>query len=196
MTFKILFRLPCTLLLITYILMASCSNVELSPYQSILKEELDRGVRYDTLFHGLHFNMTSTHFYEHCFEMNRQGLFFQNSGAEEIIIKYDKDFKHPVEFIFYPDFEREQIAELSGYFYYPQGNGFNKEFYASRLQLELVKKLEEWYGGRPFLKVPGPDQYTGDAYVKIDGNRQIMLWNHSGNHRVLILFADLTKKVK
>ena len=192
MLFCILHRLTIVLVIITSIVMASCSNTELTPYQALLKEELNRGVRYDTLFHGLHFNMTSTLFYEHCFEMNRQGVFFQHGGAEEIIIKYDQDFKYPVEFIFYPEFENEQITELSGHFYYPMGTGFNKEFFAPKLQLEI----EEWYGGRPFLKVPGPDQYSGDAYAKIDGNRQIMLWNHSDNHRVMILFSDLTKKVK
>lgn len=162
----------------------------------MVKEELKRGVRYDTLFNGLHFNMTSTRFYEHCFEMNKRGVFYQHGGSEEIIIKYNTEFKYPVEFVFYPKFEDEQITELRGYFYYTQGNGFNKEYYAPRLQMELVGVIEGWYGERPFLKLPDPDQYSGDAYAKVDGNRQIMLWNHSDNHRVGILFSDLTKKVK
>ena len=195
MLFCILRRLSVILMIITSVIMISCSHAELTPYQAMIKEELNLGVRYDTLFNGLHFNMTSTRFYEHCFEMNQQGVFFQYGGSEGISIKYDQDFKYPVEFVFYPKFEKEQITELKGHFYYPQGNGFNKEFYAPRLQLELVKKIEEWYGGRPFLKVTGPDQYSGDAYAKIDGNRQIMLWNHSDNHQVMILFSDLTKKV-
>ena len=192
----ILRRLSVVLMIFTSVIMISCSHAEMTPYQSMLKEELKRGVRYDTLFHGLHFNMTSNRFYEYCFEMNQQGLFFQHGGSEEIIIKYNKDFKYPVEFVFYPKFEEEQITELKGHFYYPMGTGFNKEFYAPGLQLELVKKIEEWYGGRSFLKVQGPNQYSGDAYAKIDGNRQIMLWNHSDNHQVMILFSDLTKKVK
>ena len=155
-------------------------------------EELGRHVRYDSLLHDVYFEMPRLYFLEHAFEMNQCGIFFEQ-GADEIKIDFEDDFEYPVEFVFYPNFESEVISGLSGSFYYTYWNGFNREFWANKLQLELVQKMEEWYDGRPFIKIPGPDPTAGDAYAKIDGNRQIMLWNNIDNRRVMILYSDLTK---
>jgi len=70
------------------------------------------------------------------------------------------------------------------------------EYFASKLLPKVKRKIEEWYGGRLFIKIPGPKQSIGDAYAKIDGNRQILLWSDIDNRRVRILFSDLTRKLK
>lgn len=167
----------------------SCSK----SYETVIKEELGRQVRYDSLFHDVYFEMPRKHFLEHAYEMNQCGIFFAQ-GSGEIKIDFQDDFKYPVEFVFFPNFESEVISGLSGSFYYTYWNGFNREFWAIKLQLDLLQKMEDWYGGRPFIKIPGPDLAAGHAYAKIDGNRLIMLWNNIDNRRVMIMYSDLTKE--
>ena len=172
------------------LILSSCTSFQ--SYEGVLEQEMARGVRYDSLFYGLYFNMPSEQFFEHGFNMNRQGIFFQYSGQQKIKIEYPDEFSYPVEFVFYPLFEKDVIRGLEGYYSYTAWNGFNKAYFAENLQLELVKKLEEWYGGRSFLKLTDPSSLSGDVYVKIDGNRQISLSNSFDHHRVEILFTDLS----
>ena len=47
--------------------MANCSRPE--SYKAVVAEELAKGVCYDSIFHGLYFNMSSDQFYDHSFEM-------------------------------------------------------------------------------------------------------------------------------
>jgi len=183
--------LPNLLALFAAILAANCSRPE--SYKAVVEEELAKGVCYDSIFHGLHFNMSSDQFYEHSFQMNQHGIFFQHGGSQEIKIDFKEEFKSPVEFVFYPNFEDEVIVELKGSFYYTLWNGFNKEYFAQNLQLELIPKLERWYEGRPFIKISSAPSSIGDTYVKVDGNRQIKLSNSFDNHKVEILFSDLNK---
>lgn len=169
--------------------LSGCSKS--NEYYAILEEEVGSGMRYDSLFYGLHFNMTSPQFYDHCFEMNQQGIFFQNNMNAEVQIVFNEEFEYPVVFNFFPNLEKSLIQELRGHFYYKNWNGFNKKFSAGNLQLELVTTMEKWYGGRPFIKVSHPQEFIGDAYVKIDGNRRITLYNNIDSRKVEVWYTDL-----
>ena len=57
-------------------------------YDDILERELAKDVRYDSLFYGIHFNMTTPAFLAHCFEMNQQKIFFQYGVGSEVIVKF------------------------------------------------------------------------------------------------------------
>lgn len=165
-------------------------------YNEILEEEMARGIRYDSLFYGLHFNMTSQQFFEHCFEMNQQGIFFQNNMNSEVQIMFNDEFKYPVVFNFFPNLEKSLIQELRGHFFYKNWNGYDKNYSAQSLQLELVTAMEKWYGGRPFIKVSHPQKYIGDAYVKIDGNRRITLYNNVDSRKVEVWYTDLSSVLR
>ncbi len=162
----------------------------------MVKEEVENGKRVDELFEGLHFNMTLDRFHAHCFRKNAEGIFYQHGGNEEMLMYIENDFDLAVEFVFFPVFEREIIVGLSGYFYYPRWNAFRKELFAPVLQDKLVKKLEEWLGGRPFIQLPGATEPLEKRYVKVDGNRHLVLRNNVDNRRVEILFTDLRKDPK
>jgi hypothetical protein len=58
-------------------LLAGACNPK-NKYEEMVEAGLVIKVRYNSLFFGLHFNMTPHDFYEYCFEMNQQGIFFQN----------------------------------------------------------------------------------------------------------------------
>ncbi len=174
----------------------ACSHPNLTPYQAMVKEEVESGKRVDELFEGLHFNMTLDRFEAHSFKMNQEGLFFQHGGSREVILYMDNQFDERVDFVFYPTFEREIIVGLSGYFWHPNWNGFRKELFASVLQEKLVIKLQEWLGGRPFIELPGASVPLEKKYAKVDGNRHIVLRINPDNRKVEILFTDLRKDPK
>ena len=178
------------------IVFISCSESKLTPYQAMVKEEVESGKRVDNLFEGLHFNMTRERFEDHSFRKNKEGIFYQHSGNEEMIMYIENDFEISVDFVFFPTFEREIIVGLSGYFSYLQWNAFRKELFAPVLQEKLVKKLEEWLGGRPFIQLPATDEPLENMYMKIDGNRHIILRNNVDNRRVELLITDLRKDPK
>lgn len=160
-------------------------------FEEVVTEELARNVKFDSLFYGLHFNMPMKEFYDHSFDMNQKGIFFQNNMNVEVIIHYDKDFSAPVDFVFFPDTSFPTIQKVDGHMMFRQWAPFNKEYPASKLQEELKKKMEDWYGGRDFIKIKHPKGHWPYAYVKVDGNRKILLYRSFDDQKVEVAFENL-----
>ncbi len=154
--------------------------------------EQDNAVRYDSLFFGIHFNMTREAFFDYCFEMNQKGLFFQSPNGTEVQYKFKDEFKYPVVFNFYPDLRDTTIHEVRSSFYYETWTPFQKKFSADSLQLEVVDLLEDWYGGS-FDKIRNPQAILGAIYEKTDGNRKITVSNNIDSRKVEVRFEDLSK---
>lgn len=55
-------------------------------YERRLKRELASGTRYDSLFMGLSFGMTSEEFYTHCWGLHRDSLVRQ--GLANVSVQY------------------------------------------------------------------------------------------------------------
>ena len=55
-----------------------------NPYLSLEKKELSSGVRYDSLFLGVKFGMTSKEFYAHCWDLNREKLVSQGPSNNSV----------------------------------------------------------------------------------------------------------------
>ncbi|MFS4418005.1 hypothetical protein [Maribacter sp. 2307ULW6-5] len=159
-------------------------------------EELARNVAFDSLFYGLHFGMTMQDFYDHSYDMNQEGIFFQNNMNVEVIIHYDEDFSSPVDFVFFPDTSYPTIQKVDGYMMFRQWAPFTKEYPASKLQEELKEKMEEWYGGREFIKIEHPKGHWPYAYAKVDGNRKIVLYRSFDDQKVEVVFENLNAKHK
>ena len=173
------------------ILIVSSGCREKETYDEILKKELSKGVRYDSLFYGLHFNMTTPRFAQHCIDMNALGVFFPNSGQSQIIIKFQNEFEFPVNFVFFPNLEKDRIQKIQGSFNYYGSYASSKDRNAKILILELVEQMTHWYGGRAFIKQPHPLKLLGYRYIKIDGNRKITLEENLDNVHVDVIFEDL-----
>ncbi len=176
---------------IVFLLFMGCSKT--MTYEDVLAEELAKDVRYDSLFYGIHFNMTTPAFLDHCFEMNQKKIFFQYGAGSEVIVKFDEEFKFPVEFKFSPNLEKHLIQKLQGRFLYIGRNPFNNERGSDVLILDLVRQMEVWYGGRKFIKISPVDKWLTDRYVKIDGNRKITLEQNLVTGEVQVLFEDLKR---
>ena len=184
-------------LIVTMIASIMCTHCAESPsYEEIVARELSSGERHDSLFMGIHLNMHMQTFYDHCFEMNQKGLFFKKPGSVDVMYTFEEDFSAPVEFVFFPHGGHVLIQEVRGHMIYKKWTPFTKEFNAEKLQEELKEKMEEWYGGRPFIKMDHPQGYWPYSYVKIDGNRKIQLYRSFDDSKVEVVFENLDRRWK
>jgi hypothetical protein len=159
-----------------------------SEYHKMVIRELAKGVRYDTLFFDISLGMTSEDFYSHCWDLNREGLIRQ--GASNTTVYYQvKDFKYPAGMDFYPAFYKDRIYEMPVVFSYDGWVPWNKSQQADSLKIEVLDLMEEWFG-TGFIEIENPNYNGGNAFVKVDGNRRIFIYNVDES-KVYVDFVDL-----
>lgn len=179
---NLLESIVCTVLLA----FSSCSQE--TTYEQVLEKELSRNVRYDSLFFGLKLGMTRSEFYNRCWELNAQGIFYQGSRNTTVLYKL-MDLGSEIDMDFYPNFQNDSIVEMPVYMKYAGWAPWNKEMFGDSLQLDLIPLFEDWYG-EGFFPITLADNSKG--YVKIDGNRRILL-TVQDDISVKALFSDMTK---
>lgn len=165
--------------------MISCTSK--SDYHKIVEKELASGIRYDSLFLGMSFGMSSEDFYKRCWELNKEGL-IREGGNNATVYHEINDLDDKAAMEFYPIFKDEKIQSMTGHFHYLKWAPWNKETFADVLIVKVKDMLEDWYG-EGFIKVPSPG--VGEAYTKIDGNRRIVLY-YTKDEKVEMLISDLT----
>lgn len=158
---------------IAVILTISCKKS--TEYYAMENRELARSERYDSLFFGLYLGMSSKDFYTHCWDLNKKGLIRQ--GASNTTAYYElPDFKHPAGMDFYPRFHEDKIIEMPVIFSYKAWSPWNKQLQADSLKSEVLDLMIRWYGDG-FLEIKNPKDDRKTAYVKIDGNRRVSVYN-------------------
>ena len=159
-----------------------------SEYHKMINRELAKGVRNDTLFFDISLGMTSEDFYSHCWKLNKEGLIRQ--GASNTTVYYQvKDFKYPAGMDFYPAFYKDRIYEMPAVFSYDGWGPWNKSQHADSLKIEVWNLMEEWFG-IGFIEIENPNYNGGNAFVKVDGNRRISIYNVDES-KVYVDFVDL-----
>ncbi len=167
---KTLNKLIAGLLLLTFLLALACEQK--SPYERLLEEELAGGERYDSLFLGLGFGMSSKEFFAACWELNKQGLVRQGTYNATVVYDVSKELPHSAKMDFYPRFYEDKIVGMPVVFRYDAWSPWNRNLWADSLQLDVVRLLETWHGDG-FIRADHPE--LGSAYVKVDGNRRIVV---------------------
>jgi hypothetical protein len=160
-----------------------------SEYQSLVEKELSTGIREDSLFLGISFGMSKKDFYLHCWELNKQGLIWQGTQNRTVMQELNT-LKYPATMDFYPNFQQDSIYEMPVIFAYKGWAPWNQHLSADSLQLDVVHLLEQWYG-EGFIEVEHPQR--GATFVKVDGNRRIIVWKEN-DADVKALYTDLLVK--
>ena len=142
-----------------------------SEYEILKETELATGVKYDSLFAGLSFNMTRKDFYDYCWDMNSKGIFINGTGSQ-VLYDVSQYFSRPTGLTFYPKYVEGQMLEMPMEFQYKDWALWNEETQVDKLIEEVREVLMTWYGGNDFIKMTSNDGNT-TIWVKIDGNRQI-----------------------
>jgi hypothetical protein len=174
------------LLLVIIGLLAACE--QRSGYEKLLEKELASGERYDSLFLGLHFGMSSKDFYATCWELNQQGLVRQGGQNATIVYHLKEQLPHSATMDFYPSFYEDKIVEMPVVFHYDAWSPWNRNQWSDSLQVDVLHLMEKWHG-KGFIRTDHPE--LGTAYVKIDGNRRITVTTLN-DQLVKVLYTDMS----
>ncbi len=179
--------------ILIFIIIISCQT---NPYLELEKKELSSGVRYDSLFLGVKFGMTSKEFYAHCWDLNRKKLITQ--GPSNNSVRYylpTESIGQKIEMLFYPVFDNDIVYEVNTTFSYTGWAPWNKETSSDYLIDEVREILSEWYNSK-FYEIKNPKN-NSTLYTTVSGNRRIVITKVS-EREVRARYTDLTieKKIK
>jgi hypothetical protein len=160
-------------ILILGILSSGCQ----SDYTKLVKEELAKGVRYDSVLLGINLGDTRNDFYGRCFDLNKSHLVTDGGGGFVKYMLIDSIFhKDPVgiEVLFHANFDnKDKLAEMLLELTYAGWSPANPAYSADSLKVNTMKLLKHWYGGNDFIIAKVNDK---DMTVKLDGNRRILIY--------------------
>jgi len=175
-------------ILLTQVVLISCERK--SEYRRVIESELAKNTRYDSLFLGLKFGMTSKQFFDTCWIMNQKGILKEgpdNTQAQYFIDSTDI-LGPPVYMRFYPEFKDGIVYKMPVNFTYKAWAPWNKNFSADSLLPKVVRLMEEWYGPE-LIKMDGKDSGL-PIWYKVDGNRHMVIYKRDTSN-VTVEFLDL-----
>lgn len=183
------------LLLLILAWSVGCEESPEEQYKRIEQAELASGVRYDSLFKGIHFNMKKKDFLDYCFNMNLKDEFRQGGvkNGRWVECKLKNEMKYPGAINFFPKFKNNVITEMEAAIYYDNASYQDKVFESDSLLLDVLHLLEKWYGPG-FMKIESPYFYRDDVFVKVNGNRRITVFKDISGHMINIWYMDLLAK--
>lgn len=155
-------------------------------YDILVKNELAKGIREDSLFLGMHLGMSDKEFYTHCWELNKKGMIRQGTSNTSVLYKM-KELDYPAEMNFYPNFYEGRIYEMPVTYSYEGWSPWNKHLSSDSLQLKILNLYKVRYG-HDFMEVTHPKK--GTAFIKVDGNRRITIYKVD-ERQVGVIFMDL-----
>jgi hypothetical protein len=162
-----------------------------SDYTKLVKSELSKSERQDSLLFDIKFGTTREDYYGICFDLNKKRLVTQGIGfSVQYIIKDSLTQSPPrdITMYFYPSFDSlDSVKGMDMEFVYPGWSPGIRELQSDSLRAHVMKILYHWYKGNEFMNVKINDQETP---VKIDANRRILVLLED-EHRVLVHIQDL-----
>src|SRR5688572_2052666 len=168
------------LIIVCSLLICGCTdNSDSGKYEKLVKKELARNLRVDSLFLGIRFGMTSKEFYAHCWELNKKGVLTDGQNNMAALYKLDhNELRHTSSMNFYPEFYQNRIVKMPVTFQYDAWAPWNKNLFADSLKEDVVNLYKKWYpNGNPFIKMD--DKKRGTIYIKVDGNRRITIGRYN-----------------
>jgi len=157
------------IMFIITILFVSCK----SDYEKLVKSELATGEVYEDLIFDMKMGQT-------CWDLNKRKVISQ--GPKNEYVRYEMEPNEipnepeRVEMLFYGLFDEQKV--MRGFrkrFSYLGWSLWNEEFHSDKLAEKLKGYYLKNYGGNDFMEIDeGLEQIK--TYVKVDGNRQILIY--------------------
>ena len=174
------------------------SILDKKSYSKLINDETGKNKRYDSIIYGVKLGMTYDEFNYYVFKENREGLFFPSMGGSMVKTYLKKGFDYPVQLDFYPkNVEGKSIPlkEYKAYIRYKDFSIYNKKMSLNNLLDQTLQSFEKGYKGNKFYKITNDqDIFVKYNYLKIDGNRKILIIPSSALNQLYILFEDLKPK--
>jgi len=176
-------------LLLIFIGVSSCQ----SQYDQTVKKEMASGRSIETLKFTLAFGDTKKEFFAKCWELNKKGLIKQGPKNQYVAYELKKKGAPSITHLFYGIFNEEQkMVGLDMEFSYDGWSPWTPELQSDKLLFVAMDTLKNWYPGNDFFLLENKKLKT-NTYVKIDGNRQIIV-HTQGDKDVKVTLEDLREK--
>ncbi|MBX2898841.1 MAG: hypothetical protein KF775_04300 [Cyclobacteriaceae bacterium] len=161
--------------LLLILIWGACTQSE---YTKLVKSELSRGIKVDSVLFGINLGDSRDEFYGKCFDLNKQHLITQGPKGATVQYLFSDSLVHenptPMRLLFIPAFDdHDRIKELNLEFSYIAWSPWNKEYQSLALIQKVQDLLMVWYKGNPFIFVKINEQ---DLPVKLDGNRRLIVY--------------------
>ena len=173
-------------------LTAACKQSE---YDKLVKEEMSKEVVHDSLFLGMTFGITKQDFFDECWKLNSKGLV--THGPDNRFVSYTLPMKegddttNRIRMLFYGLFDDNKVMTgMKLQFSYHAWSLWNKSKQSDKLVPIVMDTLRKWYPGNDFLKVNSKNTQE-DIYVKVDGNRRILISPIDDVREVKVIIDDL-----
>ena len=156
--------------------LAACVQTDTNKkYTQLVKAELASGKRVDSIYLGMYFGMTSKQFYLHCWNLNKAGVLTDGQSNTAVLYKLNhNELKHPASMNFFPVFTQDKISKMNASIQYDGWAPWNKRFFADSLLPDVIQYFTKWYAeGNSFIKIKDAEKRI--VYVKVDGNRRILI---------------------
>lgn len=163
-------------LLVMVIALNACK----SEYASYVEREMNSGIVNDSLIFGMRMGQTKRDFFEQCWHLNQQKLITQGSGGNRA--KYiepvdsTKNAALRKELQFFGIFDENNVMKGMDMIYnYIAWSPWLTSSHSDSLVLDLKRIYLNDYGGNDFIEIK-IDNIEYSAFVKVDGNRQILIY--------------------
>lgn len=169
-----------------------------SEYQQYVDRELASGQEQDSLIFNMHIGQTKKDFFAICWDLNKQKKISQGTGnATARYLEDQNDLPEGVsakDMLFYGIFDDKDIMQGMDMTYsYVAWAPWNPEMQSDSLLLHLRDQYLKDYPGNDFIEV-NIKTLDYPALVKIDGNRQILMYPKNKKD-VVVKIEDLHYKL-
>jgi hypothetical protein len=170
-----------------------------SDYTRAVEQGLDSGLVQDSLIFGMRMGQTKKDFYSVCWDLNKQELISEGPG--NLTAKYTdpedstKDRSLRKEMYFYAIFdEQDTMRGMDMTYHYIAWSPWNRNLFSDFLLEDLKRQYIRDYPGNAYVSID-LDLQEYQAFAKVDGNRQILMYPKD-KRQVVVKIEDLRYKLK
>lgn len=170
-----------------------------SEYQQYVEEEMATGITNDSLIFDMRMGLTKKEFYSLCWDLNSKGLVRQGPGNQYALYTTDRDTAGNAtevskEMLFFGIFDEDDVMRGMDMIYsYYAWAIWNEDKQADSLLMNLRDEYLQGYPGNDFIEIDIKES-DSPALVKIDGNRQILIYAKNKKD-VAVKIEDLNYKL-
>jgi len=163
-------------ILMLLILLVGCSE---SKYSKLVKTEMAKNIVNDSLVFEMKFGQTRQEFYDQCWKLNNKGIITHgpnNNFVQYYLPQKEEDSSiNSIRMLFYGTFDKEKIMRgMDMQFSYKAWSLWNESMHSDKLISVVKDTLQSWYPGNGFIEVM-MKRSKKDIFVKVDGNRRIII---------------------
>ena len=180
-----------------FLIIAFCASSCKTDYEKYVERELSSNVKNDSIIFGLYLGMPRYDYFERCWHLNHNKVVGSGNGTFVEYIDRDDEVQDKTKkkkLLFQGIFDDKKIMRgMEMRYSYFTWSPWLKNRQSDTLVADLLIHLMQKYKGNDFIEIT-LEEFNKKAYVKIDGNRQILMYPKTAAE-VMVKVEDLPYKL-